>query len=193
MIHTIVLSFKNTSFSKRAVLVDMNNRFDPYKVSKCAASEGLSPRAVLENIIISRAFTFEQMVEVLENKVPDLEHIKILGISGITTLWPNYEITTFEGLLQAISGIKKTILKNNTLIIITAPLNKYSKFKPQGGKYLAHFGSVLILIEVKERFIEYSLIQHPSMPERTERKRIPLQLKRNLKKPFKNRTMDQFL
>lgn len=96
-------------------------------------------------------------------------------------------------LLKAISGIKKTILKINPLILLTAPLNKHSVFRPQGGKYLAHFGSVLILITKKKRFIEYSLIQHPSMPEKTIRKMISLRPKRNLKKPIKNLTLDRFL
>ncbi len=193
MIGTMVLSFKDRDFSKRAAFVDMNNRFNPYKISVLAAAEGLPPRTVLENIIISRAFTYEQMVELLENKIALLENIKILGISGITTLWPDYGQTTFEGLLKAISGIKKTIVKSNPLLLLTAPLNKHSEFRPQGGKYLAHFGSVLILITKKKRFIEYSLIQHPSMPEKTVRKMIPLQPKRNLKKPIKNLTLDQFL
>ena len=193
MISTMVLSFKDKNFSKRVAFVDMNNRFNPYKISVLAAAEGLSPKTVLENILISRAFTYEQMVELLENKIALLENIKILGISGITTLWPNYDQSTFEGLLKAISGIKQTILKTNPLILLTAPLNKHSVFRPQGGKYLAHFGSVLILITKKKRFIEYSLIQHPSMPEKTIRKMISLQPKRNLKKPIKNLTLDQFL
>ena len=193
MISTMVLSFKDRNFNKRIAFVDMNNRFNPYKISVLAAAEGLSPKTVLENILISRAFTYEQMVELLENKIALLENIKILGISGITTLWPNYDQSTFEGLLKAISGIKQTILKTNPLILLTAPLNKHSEFKPQGGKYLAHFGSVLILITKKKRFIEYSLIQHPSMPEKTVRKMISLQPKRNLKKPIKNLTLDQFL
>ena len=133
------------------------------------------------------------MVELLENKIAPLENIKILGISGITTLWPDYEQSTFEGLLKAISGIKKTILRTNPLVLITAPLHKQSVFKPTGGKYLAHFGSVLISITREKRYIEYSLIQHPSMPEKVVRKMIPLQPKRNLKKPIRNLTLDQFL
>ncbi len=193
MINTMVLSFQGNNFSKRAVLVDMNNRFNPYKISILAAAVGLSPKTVLENIIISRAFTFEQMVEVLENRVFDLELVKILGVSGITTLWPNYDQNTFEGLLKSISGIKKTILKNNPLILLTAPLHKNSEFRPQGGRYLAHFGSVLVMINNKKRYIEYSLIQHPSMPEKTVKKMKPPPLKRNLKIPLKNLTLDQFL
>ncbi len=97
MISTMVLSFKDRNFNKRIAFVDMNNRFNPYKISVLAAAEGLSPKTVLENILISRAFTYEQMVELLENKIALLENIKILGISGITTLWPNYEQTIIKG------------------------------------------------------------------------------------------------
>ncbi len=79
------------------------------------------------------------MVEILENKITLLENIKIL-----------------------------VIFKTNPLTLLTAPLNKHSEFRPQGGKYLAHFGNVLILITRKKRFIEYSLIQHPSMPEKLQ-------------------------
>ena len=140
---------------------------------------------VLENILISRSFTWEQMVELLENRICQLENIKMIIIAGITTLWPNYKQQTFEGMLQAISGIKKLIFKSNPLIILTGSLNKYSEFKLKGGKYLAHFGSVLVLIINKERYIKYRLIQHPSMPEKCLIKRKPLKPKRGLTKPLK--------
>jgi len=52
---------------------------------------------------------------------------------------------------------------------------------------------VLIMINDKDRFIEYTLIQHPSMPEKTIKKVKPLPLKRTLKKPIRNLTLDQFL
>jgi len=193
LLKTIVNTFKDKDFSKKVVYIDGNNRFNPYMISKLAAARRLSPRSVLESFLISRAFTFEQMVEVLENRINELDQVKMLIVSGITTLWPNYKQSTFEGLLKAIAGIKKSLLKNNPVLILTAPLNKYSEFRPKGGKYLAHFGSVLIMINNKKRFIEYSLIQHPSLPEKTVRKAKPLKLKRNLKKPLKNLTLDQFL
>ncbi|HDZ19239.1 MAG TPA: hypothetical protein ENH75_13140 [archaeon] len=138
---------KSNFFTKKVFYIDANNRFNPYKINKLAASKKMTPGIILKNIFISRAFTFEQIIEVLENKIYELENVRVLIVSGITNLWPNDELSTFEGLLQAISGIKKTLLKNNPLIIITAPLNKHSNFKPQGGKYLAHFGSVLIMIK----------------------------------------------
>ena len=71
-------------------------------------------------------------------------------------------------------------------------MNTYSKFKPQGGKYLTYFGNVLVTIDSKKRFIEYRLIQHPFLPERQINKRVPLQPKRGLKIPLKNTTLDQW-
>ncbi len=192
LLKTAVYSFLDKDFNRKVAYVDVNNRFNPYNISKLAASRGLSPRMVLENILISRAFTWEQMVELLENRISQLENIKMIIIAGITTLWPNYEQQTFEGMLQAISGIKKLIFKSNPLIILTGSINKYSEFKPKGGKYLAHFGSVLVLIINKERYIEYRLIQHPSMPEKCLIKRKPIKPKRGLTKPLKNSTLDQW-
>ena len=89
-----VASFKKYGFEKKVVFIDGNNRFNPYYVSKLAALQGLSPSEVLKHILISRAFTFEQMVEILEkrlNDLGDLEEIKIVMVSGITTLWPDFE------------------------------------------------------------------------------------------------------
>ena len=137
-------------FEQKVAIVDGNNRFNPYTVSKLAISLGMSPTKVLESVLISRAFTYEQMVELLENKVAELEQVGAVFISGITSLWPNYDQKTFEDLLRAISGIKKVLEKLDPLIIVTAPKNDYSDFKPVGGNVLYHFGQVLVLIEDKK-------------------------------------------
>ena len=62
-------------FKQKVAIVDGNNRFNPYTVSKLTISLGLSPTKVLESVLISRAFTYEQMVELLENKVAELEQV----------------------------------------------------------------------------------------------------------------------
>ncbi|HEA70469.1 hypothetical protein LCGC14_0847780 [marine sediment metagenome] len=191
-----VASFKKYGFKEKVVFIDGNNRFNPYRVSSLAATWGLSPKKVLDHIFISRAFTYEQMIETLENNLNELENsekIRIVLVSGITTLWPDYEKKTFEELLKAIAGIKRTISKSNPLIILTAPLHENSRTKPVGGTALTHFGSVLILIEDKERYIEYKLIQHPSLPENRLIKRTPLKPKRGLKISPKNRTLDKWV
>ena len=91
LLNTAVYAFKDSDFEKKVAFVDGNNRFNPYNVSKLAVRLNLSPSQILEHILIARAFTFDQMVELLEYKIAELENVKILLISGITTLWPNYE------------------------------------------------------------------------------------------------------
>lgn len=174
----------------RVAFVEANNRFNPYSVSKFAVSQRLSPQKVLENIVIARAFTWDQMVELLEHRLSKLDDVKVVLISGITTLFPNYEKHNFEDLLRAINGIKKILEKTKPLIVLTAPLHKCSLFRPKGGKILSHFGNVLVLIKEDERYVEYVLVQHPFMPEKRLLKWIPREPKRKLSNPLKNSTID---
>ncbi|MBD3256451.1 MAG: hypothetical protein GF383_15240 [Candidatus Lokiarchaeota archaeon] len=174
----------------KVAFIDGNNRFNPYNISKYAVIQHLSPRSVLENIIIARAFTWDQMVELLENRLAKLAHVKVVLVSGITTLFESYEKQTFEDLLKAIGGIKKILSKTKPLIVLTAPLNEFSTFRPKGGKILSHFGSVLVLIDDKERFTEYILVQHPFLPENRLVKWKPRKPKRKLSNSLKNTTLD---
>jgi DNA repair protein RadA len=172
----------------RVAFVDGNNRFNPYNVSKYAVSQKLSPQKVLENILISRAFTFDQIIEILENRLSMLEDVKVVLISGITTMFEGYEKQTFEELLRAIDGIKQMLWKTKPLIIITAPLHENSLFRPKGGKILSHFGSVLVMINDDERYDEYVLVQHPYLPENRMLKWKPRTSKKKI--PLKNATID---
>ena len=174
----------------KVAFIDGNNRFNPYNVSKFAVSQHLSPRKVLENIVIARAFTWDQMIELLENRLSTLEHVKVVLVSGITTLFQSYEKQTFEDLLKAIGGIKDILSKTKPLIVLTAPLNEFSLFRPKGGKIISHFGSVLVLINDDERYVKYMLIQHPFLPENQLLKWKPRSPKRKLSNPLKNTTLD---
>ena len=172
----------------RIAFIDGNNRFNPYNVSKFAVSQNLSPQKVLKNILISRAFTWDQMVEILENRLSILEDVKVVLISGITTLFEGYEKQTFEDLLRIIDGIKQILWKTKPLIVITAPLHENSLFRPKGGKILSHFGSVLVMINDDERYDEYTLVQHPYLPENRLLKWKPRTPKKKI--PLKNATID---
>jgi len=188
-------SFNNGGLGEeiKVAFIDANNRFNPYNVSKFAVSQNLSPRKVLENIVIARAFTWDQMVELLENKLSKLEQVKVVLISGITTLFQSYEKQMFEDLLRAINGIKTILSKTKPLIVLTAPLNEYSLYRPNGGKILSHFGSVLIMINEDERYTEYVLVQHPYLPENRLLKWKPRLPKRNLANSTKNMSIDCWL
>ncbi|MHA1725917.1 MAG: hypothetical protein ACTSXH_13975 [Promethearchaeota archaeon] len=174
----------------RVAFVEADNRFNPYTVSRFAVSQKLSPQKVLENILIARAFTWDQMVELLEHRLAKLEDVKVVLISGITSLFQASEQRAFEDLLRAIGGIKKILEKANPLIVLTAPLHENSIYRPKGGKYLAHFGNVLVLIKECERYVEYVLVQHPFMPKKRYLKWKPRESKRKLSNPLKNTTLD---
>ncbi len=185
-------SFANGGLGEdiKIAFVDGNNRFNPYTVSKFAVALNLSPRKVLENIAVARAFTWDQMVELLERKLSTLEGINVVLVSGITTLFESYEKRMFEDLLKAIGGIKKILEKVRPLIVLTAPLNEFSAFRPKGGKILSHFGNVLALINDAERYVEYILVQHPFLPEKRLLKWKPRRPKKQLANPSKNATLD---
>jgi hypothetical protein len=174
----------------RVAFIDGNNRFNPYNVSKFAVTQNLSPRKTLENILISRAFTWDQIVEILENKLSMLDDVKVVLISGITTMLEGYEKQTFEDLLRTVDGIKQILWKTNPLIIITAPLHEHSLFRPKGGKILSHFGNVLAMIKDDERYVEYTLVQHPYLPDNRLLKWKPRTSKKKI--PLKNATLDSW-
>ena len=186
------LEKKGLGLDTKVAFVDGNNRFNPYNISRYAVSFNLSPQKTLENILIARAFTWEQMVELLEHRISKLEDIKVVLISGITSMFTSYkDKKSFHGLLQAIKGIKKILKKIEPLIILSAPLNKFSEYKPEGGKILTHFGHVIVVIKENEQFIEYQLLEHPNLPEKSIKKYFPRKPKRNLK-ISKNTTLDNW-
>lgn len=187
-------SFHNGELGRanKVAFVDGNNRFNPYNISKYAVSQNLSPHIVLENIIIARAFTWDQMVEILEHNLAKLDGVRVILISGITNLFQTHEKKIFEDLLKAINGIKKILERTKPLIVITAPLHEYSLFRPKGGKILSHFGSVLVMINNDERYVEYVLVQHPYLGENRLLKWKPREPKRKIANPSKNMTLDSW-
>lgn len=195
LLSTIVQSFQDQDFEKRVAFIDAVNRFNPYRIAKLAVSKQLSPSKVLDSVLISRAFTWHQVVELMESRLTLLENIKIVMISGLTQLWPNYEQTTFQDLLNAINGIKHTLQKLDPLLILTAPLHQYSTFKPVGGHHLTHFGHVLVLITSEEHYDAYQLIQHPSRPETILKRYHPPPSKRRRRDErhlLQNSTLDEW-
>ena len=176
----------------RIAYIDATNRFSPYKISTLSVSKRLEPTRVLNQILISRAFTWPQTVEILEKKLLKLEDIKAVLISGISVLFENYEYRTFEDLTKAINGIKK-MSQRKALIVMTAPLHESSYIRPKGGNVLSHFGNVLVLINDENRFVEYRLIQHPYLPYGKVVKWKPRKQKIDETKTLKNTTLDFWL
>lgn len=201
--------------------IDGENTFNPYFLSKYAISKQMDPNFVLNHILVSRVFTWNQMVEVVEEKVAALEHVDLILISGLTSMFEeNFEAiphqmpshakgsafppkqkvnwNTFQDLNRMINGLKRIIERSNPLIIMTGPINSHSRVRPVGGQILTHFGGVLLEIDDQERFLDYTLQQHPCLPYQKERiwrtvlQQEKSQLKRSLLRDPHNLTLDAF-
>jgi RecA/RadA recombinase len=72
---------------EKIVYIDGENLFNPYYVSKVAVSNQLNPLTVLDQIAVARAFTWNQMVELVEEKLPDLEAVDLILIAGMTAMF----------------------------------------------------------------------------------------------------------
>ncbi|MBD3197387.1 MAG: hypothetical protein GF317_20190 [Candidatus Lokiarchaeota archaeon] len=180
----------NNGTDIKVIYIDADNRFNPYEVSKLAVKHKRSPRCALENILISRAFTWEQVVELLQVKIQELQKIDVLLVSGITSMF-EYEQDFYKGLWNALDGINHVISVFTPYIVLTAPKEVYSKFKAKGGKAIQHFPSIHVHINEDKRKLYYSLIQHPFQGEQTLSRMKPPKRKKQIHP--RNRKLDNWL
>lgn len=163
--------------ARRVAYIDGSNRFSPYFISHLATSMKMNPRKILSNIYIARAFNWSQMVELAEIKLKKMNGIDLVLIDGFTRKFEVEEASkdtlnqdAFDDLKNAINGIKKAIQVHEPIVIISAPKHEKSLHKPLGGRIITHFGCVIVEILKMERYTEYSLAQHPFLPEKGVRK-----------------------
>lgn len=157
----------------KVVYIDAENRFSPYFLSQLALSKSLSPQQILQKIYIARAFQWTQMVELVEEKLPQMKDVQLVLISGLTSMFQpvndrkgkegTLNQRSFDELKAAIHGIKTAVKQSNPIVVITVPKHEHSIHKPFGGKILSHFGCVTVEIFEEERRTDFFLAQHPFM------------------------------
>jgi len=225
LMKTAVNSLKKNDDEQSSPLIayiDGENRFDPYLISKLAVSSHLNPSSVLKHIIVSRIFTWDQMVEVLYEKLSTINENKInlVLVDGITSMFEktsqsdnslrkrrgnnstsqnSLNSKAFQDLKMMFLGLNKIIERFNPIIILTGPLHSKSENRPAGGHILSHFSGIIAGIHKNLRYIDYSLDQHPFLPNRKERFWISLlsrqspQKKIAFSKTIHNLTLDKYL
>lgn len=164
----------NKGAGSKVVFVDAQNSFNPYAVSCMAASVGLDPEEVLKGIFVSRAFTSGQVEELILRKTEeeiDRLGAQVLIVSGLTTLHlmddlgePSQE--TFTKLVEIYGQLRRLGFQKNLVVVASSRLAENSEYKPAGGRALAHYAQILLLVRKRLKFVEYVLMKHPSIPER---------------------------
>lgn len=181
--------------ARAVAYIDGENAFDAYALSYLATTLRLNPSRVLDNILLARAFNWDQMIanlarklDVLAERHPD---VAVLVVSGLTTMMADPpERGTFHDLHRAIAGIKRLQARCHPLVILGTRLHPASRFRALGGKILAHFASVHVQLRVTPRRVEYVLAQHPSRAARRLGEWLPRPPKI---KPTQATTLDHFL
>jgi len=161
------------------LFIDAENRFDAYLIGKSALERHLSPEEVLKHIWVSRAFTWNQIVEILEEKTVHLPVSGIVAIIvfGITRL---YEQTTsgdtsfqlYRDLARMFAGINHVAWHSHSsssrlphpLIILTSSQASAVNVRKIGGHLFAHYCGVAFHLHDTEQYYQYTLIKHPTLP-----------------------------
>ncbi|MHA1798803.1 MAG: hypothetical protein ACTSVY_10205 [Candidatus Helarchaeota archaeon] len=136
--------------------IDCDFSFKPFFLTRHALLLRLDPNQILENILISRAFTWENLVELLSERLENLQ-AKIIVVSGLTDFFDPTIASNFQDLLKGIGKLKEVILKKKLIGIVSTDYAANSKFKPAGGKILSHFVTSMVEIKRRSNRIEYIL------------------------------------
>lgn len=161
------------------LFIDAENRFDAYLIGKYALERHLSPEEVLKHIWVSRAFTWNQIVEILEEKTVHMPVSGILAIIvfGITRLYEqatsgDTSFQLYRDLARMFAGINHIAWQSHSLssrltpplIILTSSQASAVDIRKIGGHLFAHYCGVAFHLHDTAQCYQYTLIKHPVFP-----------------------------
>ncbi|MFX1488733.1 MAG: hypothetical protein ACFFBI_06265 [Promethearchaeota archaeon] len=149
----------------RLALIYGDNSINPYKISMTTIQHNLYPHRALENIFLRRVIKWNQMIDILKNKLSYFIDLKLVLISDISMLINNHKKLRFEELLKTIKKIKNTRWRSNPTIIMLAPIDDYYFIESIKSDQITNSGIVIIKIEDDKNNVNYTLEQHPKFPE----------------------------
>jgi hypothetical protein len=167
------LSLINGGFSSPSIMIDSSNMVDIVKIRDISFQLGLEPESVMDMIYISRAFNSTQTYDLVINHLDEfLERIpaKVIVLPGLVDLFIN------EGLDEArtrqmthlAARINAFTLRHNLVTLISTRIKTIQSNYPPVGKTLASSAQVHIHIDETPMRTIYSLMKHPSLPNRNE-------------------------
>ncbi|MFX1478825.1 MAG: hypothetical protein ACFFCI_11905, partial [Promethearchaeota archaeon] len=138
---------------------------NPYKISMTTIQNNLYPHRALENIFLRRVIKWNQMVEILENKLSNFIDLKLVLISDISMLLNNHKKLRFEELLKMLKILKNTRWISNPTVITFAPIDDIYCIESIKSDHITNSGTVIVKIEDDRNSVNYTLVQHPKFPK----------------------------
>ena len=163
------LPIKKEGLNCRAVYVDCGNTFDPYSVSAIAQKYSLEPKCVLENILISRAFTAYQLAPLIFEKLEAAlkrYRSKFVIISDVTRLFQDRDVPekksrdTFIKMTRYLSELAST---RRTIIVATCFHQSHSNRSLFLKSALLGRASTVIRLKASRGVLKFTLEYHPSL------------------------------
>ncbi|MHA1268288.1 MAG: hypothetical protein ACTSPY_00755 [Candidatus Helarchaeota archaeon] len=162
------LPISHGGLDTKVVFVDAQNIFAPYVIGQKALTFGLSPTKVLENILISRAFIFPHLHEIITKDLEEtsvINNAKLILVSGIVPE-PNLVPEDLQHMIEIMGTLKRLASVRKKTVIVSNYLALNSDYKPAGGKACQHYPNIIIRILTYKKHLEYQLIKHPSQPHK---------------------------
>jgi hypothetical protein len=107
---------------KRVVFVCGDNRFDPYEVARIARAKGVAPTDALRSILIARAFTVYQLVE-LVRRLPQAPEHDLVIISGLCSTFFDEDVSILDAarLFYRVLWQLAELSRGGMMILISQP------------------------------------------------------------------------
>ncbi|HME51413.1 MAG TPA: hypothetical protein VKM55_04300 [Candidatus Lokiarchaeia archaeon] len=129
---------------ERVIYGLFDNATNPNDMASEARALGVNPTDALDRIQIARGFNWDQSVEIVAKKVPELAiPNSLILLSGLTSQMDARDLLSFVGLQEMIGGIKKCLDKPPMYVVATSPVAQGSIYKPIGGHNLYHFAGCI--------------------------------------------------
>jgi len=149
------------------VFVDGGNTFDLYEVSYIAQRYGLDPKAVLERIFISRAFTAYQLTSLIIDRLKsavDKFTAKLVLVSGVVGLYLDRDVPKREAMdvFNKLTVFLSRFAVDNKVIIVATHFARrsYSRSVFLESALLGR-ANVVLRVRDSRRVLRFVLERHP--------------------------------
>lgn len=162
------LPIKEGGLNCRAVYIDGGNTFNLYGVSAIAREDGLEPKSVLQNILISRAFTAYQLTALIFEKLEAAlkrYRSKLVIISDIAGLFLDRDVPKKEVMdvfMKMTQYLSQLASRRRAIIIATCFRRRYSSRSLFLESVLFGRASTVIWLKESRGALKFVLERHPS-------------------------------
>ena len=162
------LGVERGGLDSSVVFVDGGNTFDVYETSRVAQRYGLDPRAVLDRIFVSRAFTAYQLTSLIVERLKaavDKFQAKLVILSDVLGLYLDRDVPKTEAMdvfNKLTVNLAKFVVDSKVIVVATHLTRRSSSRSLFLESALLGRANVAIRIKSVRQTLRFVLEKHPS-------------------------------